>query len=104
MAKLTKEQNAKFDRLFNDTIYWGDEDECGQCSGLFAGAFGENLEKLSTGVNEDKLELHLYYCAGIYDASGIGVLPINNKTKSRLKKIVQYISENGFDDFNIKNF
>ncbi|QBX32736.1 hypothetical protein Asfd1_110 [Aeromonas phage Asfd_1] len=57
-----------------------------------------------TGVNEDKLELHLYYCAGIYDASGIGVLPINNKTKSRLKKIVQYISENGFDDFNIKNF
>ena len=96
MKKMTKEQSSIFNELFEETLYWGDMEEYGMCNGLFS-EFGENLEYLSTGVDEERGNLELFYCAGIYDADGIGVIPINSKTKARLKKVVQHLMSDGFD-------
>ena len=96
MKKMTKEQLSIFNELFKDALTWGDMDEYGMCNGLFS-EFGENLEYLSTGIDESRGNLELFYCANTYNAEGIGVIPINSKTKARFKKVIQHLMNNGFD-------
>lgn len=96
---MTKQQSARFDKLYNDTINWGDEEEYGICTGMFE-EFGENLEYLSTGIDSSSNTL------GIYEFNGsfwdhITSLPINSTTKAIFKKIVCHLMSDGFDTLNV---
>lgn len=96
MKKMTKEQLSIFNELFEEALYWGDMNEYGMCNGLFS-ELGENLECLSTGIDESGGNLELFHCESTYDAIGIGVIPINSKTKARFKKVIQHLMNDGFD-------
>ena len=96
MKRMTKEQLAIFNDMYADTLRWGDMNEYGTCNGLFC-ELGKNLEYLSTGIDESAGNLELFYCPGPYDVGGIGIIPINSKTKERFKKVVLHLMSDGFD-------
>lgn len=102
MARMTKEQSENFERLWAESIDWGNEDECGMCNGLFS-EFGENLEMLSTGVHESTNTLELYWCPSIYEVRGIGSVAMNSKGKAIFKKVVTHLMTNDFKSLVAKN-
>ncbi|QQG33878.1 hypothetical protein ZPAH1_orf00116 [Aeromonas phage ZPAH1] len=103
MAKMTKEQSTKFDKLFEDTIDWGYDDNC---IGLFDQLLSDdidpeshNLYYLTTCINEENQQVEIleFDGSGYYDL--VGYIPINNKTKSVMKKVVTCLLGGGtFDD------
>lgn len=95
MKKMTKEQTERFDRLWNRTINWFQDE--GMCNGLFE-EFGQELGYLSTYVSLGGDALELFYCSSIYDASGIGVITLDSKAKTKFKAVVQYLMDHSIDD------
>lgn len=95
MAKMTKEQDVQFDKLYKETITWCDDDTC---TGLFS-CFGENLNNLATCVQDGEYLEILEFRKNYW--SMITTLPINSKTKANLKKIVSHLMDKGFDTLSI---
>ena len=100
MAKLNKEQTAKFNKLYDVAVNWGDD--CGICTGIF----GEldptnlNLQNLATeDVGDDILEILEYDGAywGLH-----GTIKIDSKTKGKLKKIVEHLIDKDFNTLIVK--
>lgn len=54
MAKMTKEQTAKFNELYDAVINWGEGEDCW---GMFSELSGENgeLDKLATCVEYGRI-------------------------------------------------
>ena len=102
--RMTKEQTDKFNKLYDTTVTWGDMDDQGTCTGLFAD-FGKNLEQLSTGVNEEDDVLELYLRDDTYSENNVGSIPLRPKAKAKaqFKKVVCYLmnDDNNFDDLPI---
>ncbi|QMV28740.1 hypothetical protein AP1_0022 [Aeromonas phage AP1] len=91
MAKMNKEQTAKFNSLFEDTLNWGDGSTC---TGLFDCLGGPNLGYLATEVDGD--DLQIFEFTGSY-WEFLGSMPINSKTKAKFKKIVLHLMDKDFD-------
>ena len=100
MAKLNKEQTAKFDKLYEVAVNWGED--CGICTGIF----GEldptnlNLQNLATeDVGDGVLEILEYDGAywGLH-----GTIKIDSKTKGKLKKIVEHLIDKDFNTLIVK--
>lgn len=89
MAKMTKEQTAKFNSLFEDTLNWGE----GTCTGLFD-FLGKNLEDLATEIDGDDLQI-LEFGGSHWDF--LGSMPIDSKTKAKFKKVVLHLMDKDFD-------
>lgn len=99
MAKMTKEQTARFNELFETTMNWGDGVDC---IGLFE-EFGGMNDNLGTRVFEggdiDILEFNGEYLMDLFS------IPLNNKTKAKatLKKIVEHLANGGsFDTLGLR--
>lgn len=94
MAKLNKEQTAKFNKLYEVAVNWGED--CGICTGIF----GElepnniNLQNLATEDVGGVLEILKYN--GDY-WSLCGTIEIDSKAKGKLKKIVEHLIDKDFD-------
>lgn len=94
MAKLNKEQTAQFNKLYNEVLHWGEGE---YCIGMFE-VFGGNLDSLATCVEYGSVEI-LYFDGCYYSLHGR--LPVDSKTKGKLKKIVEHLIDN---DFNTLSF
>lgn len=96
---MTKDQSDKFNKMFETTINWGDNENC---IGLFANLLPDDVEQeshnlyyLTTCVQEDKNQIEiLSYDGGCY-YDLIGFIPLNSKTKSTLKKVVTELLNGG---------
>ena len=98
MAKLTKEQTAKFNKLYEAAINWGED--CGTCTGLFAELSPQavNLKNFATeDVGNGYLEI-LAYKGTYWDL--YGKIKIDSKAKGKIKKIVEHLIDKDFDDEN----
>ena len=93
MAKLNKEQTAKFNKLYDTVLNWGEGENC---IGLFE-VFGGNLDRLTTCVENGDMEI-LCFDGCYYDL--YGTIPVNAKTKGLVKKIVEHLIDNDFDTLN----
>lgn len=92
MGKMTKEQTNKFNKLWEETLDWGDGDNC---IGLFR-EFGSNLEPLATCTDEGNIEI-LAFNGSYYDE--ITSAPIT-KARSLMKKVVTHLMDNDFGTLN----
>jgi len=88
MAKMTKEQTVQFNLSYNALMTWSAEE--GACNSPFY-EFGETLEYLNIIVEEDQLTL-------LRDDCFEGHFKLNSKTKSKLKKYVEFLMDHDFDD------
>lgn len=100
MVKLNKEQTAKFNKLYEVAVNWGEG--CGICTGIF----GEldpanlNLQKLATeDVGSGVLEI-LEYDGNYWGLCG--TIKIDSKAKGKLKKIVEHLIDKDFDTLIVK--
>ena len=94
MAKLNKEQTAKFNKLYETSVNWGEDN--GPCTGLFVGLAPEstNLTYFATEVVGDYLEI-LEYDGSYWES--YGAIEIDPKAKGKLKKIVEHLIDKDFD-------
>lgn len=99
MAKFTKEQNQKFNKLFETTIDWGENENC---TGLFCDILANyidheshNLYYLTTCVQEahSQIEVLEFDGCGYYDL--LGYIPLGPKTKATLKNCVMCLIDGG---------
>ena len=99
MAKLNKEQTAKFDKLYDVAVNWGEDN--GPCTGLFAEltAGNTNLNYFATEVVGDYLEI-LEYDGTYWDSHG--AIEIDSKAKGKLKKIVEHLIDKDFNTLVVK--
>lgn len=102
MAKMNKEQSAKFDKLFDTTMNWGDGENC---NGLFVGILPSDVDHeshelyyLTTCVQEcdGQIEILSFDGSGYYDL--LGYIPLNRKTKSTMKNVVACLLGGGTMD------
>ena len=99
MAKLNKEQTAKFNKLYETSVNWGEGN--GPCTGLFAELAPEsaNLNYFATEVVDGYLEI-LESDGPYYDSHG--AIEIDSKTKGKLKKIVEHLIDRDFNTLIVK--
>ena len=94
MAKLNKEQTAKFNKLYEVAVNWGED--CGICTGIFSELNPDNvnLQNLATEDVGGVLEI-LEYDGDYWGLCG--TIEIDSKAKGKLKKIVEHLIDKDFD-------
>ena len=97
MAKMNKEQIAKFNNLFETTLKWGNDSNC---TGLFSKLLTNEIEEthnlyyLATCVQEEDNQIEILEFKGEY-FDFVGYVPINSKTKIVMKNIVNCLLDGG---------